>query len=66
MTSLPYNPVLHYKPQGAPDPDCRLADTDFLLVIQTEFQRDMFSKFGNNALCILVPHMELMHMISTL
>ena len=56
MTSLPYNPVLHYNSQGAPDPDCRLADTDFLLVIQTEFQRDMFIKFGNNVLCMDSTH----------
>ena len=56
VTSLPYNPVLHYKPQGAPEPDCRLAETDFLLVIQTEFQRYMFSKFGNNALCMDSTH----------
>ena len=49
MTSLPYNPVLFYKSQGTPDPNGNLADNDFVLVIQTEFQRDMFRRFGNNA-----------------
>ena len=56
MTSLPYNPVLLYKPQGTPDPDGHLADTDFILAIQTEFQRDMLSKFGNNAVCMVSTH----------
>ena len=56
MTSLPYNPVLLYKPQGTPDPDGHLADTGFILAIQTEFQRDTLSKFGNNAVCMDSTH----------
>ena len=56
MMSLPYNPVLFYKPQGTTDPNGNLADNDFLLVIQTEFMRDMFSRFGNNAVCMDTTH----------
>ena len=56
MTSLPYNPALFYKPQGTPDPNGNLADNDFVLVIQTEFQKDMLSRVGDNAVYMDTTH----------
>ena len=48
METLKYNPILIFKQQGEEAND----KNDFLLVIQTEFQRDMFKKYGNRGLCI--------------
>ena len=58
MKSLNYNPVLLYKIQGMPQSDemDNIADQDFVLAIQTEFQRDMLMKFGNNTVCVDATH----------
>ena len=54
MDTLPYNPVVVFKQQGdLPTASCRhLKEDDFLLVIQTEFQRDMLSSHGNKGVCM--------------
>ena len=58
MRSLPYNPVLLYKEQGSVQDDemDNLGDNDFLLCIQTEFQRDALQAFGNDTICIDSTH----------
>ena len=54
MSSHIYNPVLLHKVQG--EEPCiemeNLKREDMLLVIQTEFQRDMMVKFGNICDCL--------------
>ena len=54
LSSLPYNPVLVFKPQGTPQlPSMEnISVNDFVLGIQTEFQRDMLKKFGNSCICM--------------
>ena len=53
----PYNPVLAFKVQGRKDDKFpSLPDDAFLLAIQTEFQRDMFQKFGSRIFCIDSTH----------
>ena len=44
-----YNPILCFKPQGENQPNNmeNVAHDDFLLGIQTEFQRDMLLKYGD-------------------
>ena len=58
MQVLPYNPILIYIEQGRSQPDNldNLADDDFLLCIQTEFQRDMLKAFGYDTVCIDTTH----------
>ena len=54
MDTLPYNPVIVFKQQGElPTDFCRhLKKDNFLLVIQTDFQRDMLSSHGNKGVCM--------------
>ena len=54
METLKYIPILIFKQQGEEANDlCSFLDkNDFLLVIQTEFQRDMLKKYGNRGICI--------------
>ena len=54
LSSLPYNPVLVFKPQGTPQlPSMEnISVNNFVLGIQTEFQRDMLKKFGNSCICM--------------
>lgn len=42
MSSLNYNPIIIYKQQGLEQPEDmnNVSDDDFLLGIQTEFQKD--------------------------
>ena len=58
MSSQIYNPVLLHKVQG--EEPCiemeNLRKEDMLLVVQTEFQRDMMIKFGNNIICLDATH----------
>ena len=58
MKVLPYNPILIYKEQGRSQPDNldNLTDDDFLLCIQTEFQRDMLMAFEYDTVCIDITH----------
>ena len=49
------NPVILYKPQGAPQPDVcdNLSDKDFVLAIQTPLQADMMKKFtSSRVVCV--------------
>ena len=54
MEGLEYNPVLIFKQQGdqAAETCSNLEIIDFLLVIQTEFQRDMLYAHVKNGICI--------------
>ena len=54
MQTLDYNSILLYKQQGEePSEECKLLNTrDFLLVIQTEFQKDMLIKHGSEGVCM--------------
>ena len=54
METLDYNPIVLFNQQGElPNDLCRnLRKEDSLLVIQTEFQQDMFCKYGNDGVCI--------------
>ena len=54
METLDYNPIVLFKQQGEHPSDlCKnLSKEDFVLVIQTEFQRDMLWKYGNDGVCI--------------
>ena len=58
MQALPYNPIIIYKEQGRPQPDNldNLADDNFLLCIQTEFQRDMLKAFEYDTVYIDTTH----------
>ena len=55
-----FSPVLLYKVQGENDvavgQSSAFGKDDFALCIQTKFQRDMLSKFGNNTVCIDSTH----------
>ena len=50
--------VLAFKAQGLEQPNTmdNLSNDDFILCIQTPFQRDMFLKFGNDTICIDSTH----------
>ncbi len=54
MQTLDYNPILLYKQQGEePSQECKMLNNqDFLLVIQTEFQKDFLIKHDSSGVCI--------------
>ena len=58
LKSMPYNPVLLFKPQGVEQSDGMndLAKDDFLLVLQTEFQKDAMKRYGNKAILMDATH----------
>ena len=58
LKSLPYNPILLFKPQGEPQPEYMdiIGNNDFILAIQTEFQRDMLCLYGNMCVCMDATH----------
>ena len=45
------NPVLYYKLQGHDSGNDTLKKSDFMIVIQTEHQKNLVSKFGANGVC---------------
>lgn len=50
MSSQKFSPILYYKGQGV---ESDIHDVnDILIGIQTEFQKDMFLKYGKNCVCI--------------
>ena len=57
MQSQPYNPIIIFKQQGNEQSDDidNVAVTDFLLGIQTEFQRDILVKFSET-ICMDTTH----------
>uniref|UniRef100_T1ITT2 ZSWIM1/3 RNaseH-like domain-containing protein n=1 Tax=Strigamia maritima TaxID=126957 RepID=T1ITT2_STRMM len=51
------NPILYYKPIGKPcEQFATILPDDFILVIQTEFQRNIFNNLGNDVICIDSTH----------
>ena len=54
MKELKYNPVLLFKQQGEDGVEraINIGSNDFLLVLQTEFQRDTLRKHGHNTVCL--------------
>ena len=58
MQSLEYNPVLLFKEQGLLQPEGldNYAQDDFVLCLQTAFQRDMLNTFGSDTICIDATH----------
>ncbi len=54
MKFTEYDAILLFKQQGdKPNTNCSLlGKDDFLLVFQTEFQKNMLSKHGENGVCI--------------
>ena len=58
LEALPYNPVLIFKAQGEPQPNHidNIGKNDFLLGIQTQFQRDMLIKHGEMCICMDSTH----------
>ena len=58
LQALPYNPILVFKPQGEQQSDDMddVGKNDFLLGIQTQFQRDMLIKYGEMCVCMDATH----------
>lgn len=58
MMGQKFNPIILYKAQGQEQLSHmdNTSNDDFLLCIQTEFQRDMFREFGSNVVCIDSTH----------
>lgn len=53
----PFNPVLVYKPQGVLDNQYpSLPMESFILIIQTEFQMQLYRKYAHKILCIDSTH----------
>ena len=55
---LPNNPLLLFKAQGEPQPDDmdNVGIDDFILGIQTQFQREMLCKYGDVCICMDATH----------
>ncbi len=58
LEALEYNPITVFKVQGIDQTEStdNLAQNDFILGIQTKFQRDMMIKFSNNGICVDTTH----------
>ena len=58
QSTLGYNPVLLFKEQGTEQPQGldNFSDNDFILCLQTQFQRDMFTELGSNVVCADATH----------
>ena len=58
LMSLPYNPILLFKPQGEPQPQHmdNVGNNDFILALQTQFQRDMLCMYGSMCICMDSTH----------
>ncbi len=56
-TNSENNPALFYKFQGEPAPDgYDLTDDDFMVIIQSPFQKEMAQKFASNGICVDATH----------
>jgi len=52
-----YNPILYFKPQHIDDMDYpQLSQDTFVLILQTEFQKQMYSQFCSKIVCIDSTH----------
>ena len=58
MKAQEYNSILIFKPQGKEQLQDmnNISPNDFLLCVQTEFQRDMLKQFGSSAVCMDTTH----------
>lgn len=53
----PYNPIVMFKPQGSKDDLHPALQADsFVLVIQTQFQMELYQKYASTILCIDSTH----------
>lgn len=53
----PFNPIVIFKPQGSMDDSHPALRTDsFVLVIQTQFQMEVYQKYASTILCIDSTH----------
>ena len=53
----PFNPVLVFKPQGAQDQNYpKVPAESFLLIIQTQFQMELYRKHASTILCLDATH----------
>ena len=53
----PFNPILLFKPQGEPDSQHpTLSIESFILIMQTEFQMQLYRKYAHKILCIDSTH----------
>ena len=56
MQCKEFNPVLFLKPQGEKS-DCNdVKENDFLLGLQTQFQKEMFQNHAQKLICIKATH----------
>jgi hypothetical protein len=53
---MTYDLILVFKPQGSDCPGSELKISDFLFSFQTEFQRDLLTKYGNDIVCMDATH----------
>jgi hypothetical protein len=44
--------VLFFKPQGVADTSLGLSEMDFVLIFMTDTQKDMFTKYGSDVVCV--------------
>ena len=49
-----YNPILYFKPQHYEDP--QFPKDSFILILQTDFQRQLYQQFSNKIVCIDSTH----------
>ena len=58
MAGMSYNPVLLFKPQGIEQSETMndLAKDDFILALQTEFQRDAMMQYGSKVILMDATH----------
>jgi len=56
MQAADFNPVLCFESQGDPSTYTGVEDNDFLLGIQTEFQKEMFENYTMKLICVDATH----------
>ena len=57
LTEEPFNPVLIYKPQGMKETQYPMVPEDtFMLVLQTQFQIELYRQHASTILCIDSTH----------
>ena len=58
LKSSPNNPILLFKAQGEVQPEDmnNVGNSDFILGLQTQFQRDMLQKYGGACICMDATH----------
>ena len=56
LKKMKYNPVIFFKPQGIDGDEGEIHKDDFMLVFQTEFQRDLLIFYSNDVVCMDATH----------